>query len=169
MPAPQPTPAFTLQIRRTFAAPRDKVFAAWAQCEQLEKWICKDVPSHVVTHLEQDIRTGGRYQMQVRDTIKGETYLGRGIYREVTPPEKIVFTWAWTKTDSTSASAELHPGSSETLVTVEFFDRGGSTEIVLTHATFGDAKDRDEHDRGWNGCLDILTAILQTTSTPGHS
>ncbi len=35
-------PEFTLQIRRTFAAPREKVFAAWARREQLEQWMCKD-------------------------------------------------------------------------------------------------------------------------------
>ena len=64
---------------------------------------------------------------------------------------------------------ELRPisaGSSETLVTVEFFARGNSTEVVLTHATFGTAKDRDDHNRGWNGCFDILARVIQTTSRP---
>ena len=60
MATPQQTPAYTLEIRRTFAAPREKVFAAWAQREQLEQWMCKDSPSHKVIHFEQDIRSGGR-------------------------------------------------------------------------------------------------------------
>jgi uncharacterized protein YndB with AHSA1/START domain len=167
MAAPQQTAGFTLQIRRTFAAPREKVFAAWAQREQLEQWMCKDVSAHTVIHHEQDIRTGGRYRMEVRDTTNGETYTGYGIYREVKPPEKIVFTWSWTKKTPRGTVVSLHPGSSETLVTVEFFARGNdSTEIVLTHATFDNVKDRDDHNRGWNGCFDILARVLQTTSTP---
>jgi uncharacterized protein YndB with AHSA1/START domain len=164
MATPQPTPGFTLEIRRTFAAPREKVFAAGAQREQLEQWMCKDVSAHVVIHHQQDIRTGGRYLMEVRDPGKGEVYWGQGIYREVKPPEKIVFTWSWTKTKPDGA--QLHPESPETQVTVEFFARGNSTEVVLTHATFGTAKLRDEHDQGWNGCLDALAKVLQTTSTP---
>ena len=159
------TPEFTLEIRRTFAAPREKVFAAWAEREQLEQWMCKDVSAHVVIHHEQDIRTGGRYLMEVRDAGKGEVYWGQGVYREVKPPEKIVFTWAWTKTKP--GGAQLHPESPETQVTVEFFARGNATEVVLTHATFATAKLRDEHNQGWNGCFDMLAKVLQTTSKPG--
>ena len=159
------TPEFTLEVRRTFAAPREKVFAAWAQREQLEQWMCKDESSHTVIHHEQNIRTGGHYMMEVRDPRKKETYWGRGLYREVKPPQKIVFSWSWTK--DTQDGPQLHPDSPETQVTVEFFVRGNSTEVVLTHAVFGSAKDRDEHNQGWNGCFDLLAKVLQTTSTLG--
>lgn len=158
------TPEFTLEIRRTFAAPREKVFAAWARREQLEQWMCRDVAEHVVIHHEQDIRTGGRYRMEVRDPAKKVTYWGQGLYREVTPPEKIVFTWSWT--EGSPEGAPLHPESPETEISVEFFARGNSTEVVLRHSVFGSAKDREEHHQGWNGCLDVLAKMLQTTSTP---
>jgi len=126
--------------------------------------MCKDAASQTVIHHEQDIRTGGRYRMEVHDARQGETYLGQGVYKEVKPPEKIVFTWAWTKT--APAGAQLHPASPETEVIVEFFARGNSTEVVLTHATFGTTKDRDDHNKGWNGCLDVLAQVLRTTSKP---
>ncbi len=163
MATPQADPEFTLQIRRTFAAPREKVFAAWAQREQLEQWMCKDASSHTVIHHEQDIRTGGRYLLEVRDPAKNEVYWGQGIYVEVKPPEKIVFTWSWTK--DKPDGAQLHPDSTETQVTVEFFARGDSTELVLTHAAFGSAKDRDEHNQGWNGCFDVLATVLARSRT----
>jgi uncharacterized protein YndB with AHSA1/START domain len=159
------SPEFTLEVRRTFAAPREKVFAAWARREQLEQWMCKDESAHTVIHHEQDIRTGGRYLMEVRDPAKGETYWGQGVYREVKSPEKIVFSWFWTK--DTRDDPPLHPDSTETEVTVEFFARGNSTEVVLTHSVFGSAKDRDDHKQGWNGCLDMLAKALDTTSTAG--
>ena len=161
MASPQQNAGLTLTIRRTFAAPREKVFAAWTQREQLEKWMCKDVASHTVIHHQQDIRTGGRYSMEVRDPAKGEVYWGQGVYLEVKPPEKIVFTWSWTK--DTPDGVNMHPGSEETQVTVEFFERGDSTEVVLTHAVFSSAKLRDEHKQGWNGCLDLLETILENS------
>lgn len=40
---PTPSEEYLLQIHRTFAAPRQRVFDAWAQPEQLERWMCKDV------------------------------------------------------------------------------------------------------------------------------
>jgi hypothetical protein len=43
---------------------------------------------------------------------------------------------------------------------VEFLDRGGSTEVLLTHESFVDAADRDRHAAGWTGCLNRLTVTL---------
>jgi uncharacterized protein YndB with AHSA1/START domain len=104
MATPQSQPGLTLQVRRTFQAPREKVFDAWAQREKLEKWMCQDVPSHKVIHHQQDIRTGGRWRMEIHDPAKNEVYWGQGTYREVTPPEKIVFTWHWTPWSSLPAA-----------------------------------------------------------------
>ena len=159
MATPQGQPALTLEVRRTFQAPREKVFAAWAQREQLEQWMCRDVPSHKIIHHQQDIRTGGRWRMEIHDPAKNEAYWGQGVYREVTPPERIVFTWHWTK--DTPDGKNLHPGSEDTVVTVEFFARGKATEVVLTHATFSCIELRDDHNRGWNGCFDALEKLLR--------
>ena len=158
MATPQNKPGLTLQVRRTFAAPREKVFAAWAEPEQLKKWMCGDVPSHKVIHHQQDIRTGGQWRMDICDPAKNEVYWGQGTYREIKPLEKIVFTWHWTKDKPDGEN--LHPGSEDTLVTVEFFARGNSTEVVLTHAVFSTAELRDDHNRGWNGCFDVLERVL---------
>ena len=159
MATPHSVPGFTLQLRRLFHAPREKVFAAWTQREQLEQWMCRDVPSHVVIHHVQEIRTGGRYLIEVRDPEKGQTYWGQGVYREVQPPERLVFTWVWTREHPEGEN--VHPGSEQTEVQVEFFARGTSTELVLTQAVFAGEKLRDEHDRGWNGCFDALATVLE--------
>jgi uncharacterized protein YndB with AHSA1/START domain len=159
MAVAQSRPDFTLEVRRTFAAPREKVFAAWTEPSQLEKWMCRDVSTHTVIHHQQDIRTGGRYLMEVRDAAKGEVYWGQGVYLEVTPPEKVRFTWSWTKDRPDGENMQL--GSEETEVIVEFVARGPATEIILTHTGFHNDKLRKEHDGGWNGCLDILEGVLQ--------
>ena len=86
----------------------------------------------------------------MRKLPDGPVFYLSGTYREVRPPEKLVYTWRW----------EAEPEYGETLVTVEFHDRGGSTEIVLTHELFPTEKARGEHERGWSGCCDKLAKIL---------
>jgi len=79
-------------------------------------------------------------------------YLG-GVFREIRPPERLVYTWQW----------EGEPG--ETLVTVEFRDLGSRTEVVLTHERFPDAEAVARHTDGWNGCLIRLAELLADPGT----
>ncbi len=148
---------FTLEVRRTFRAPREKVFAAFAEREQLERWMCRDAGAHVTTHHRQDIRPGGRYLIEVRDPGKGQVYWGQGEYLEVTPPERVRFTWHWTKDRIDGESLHKGPASQ---VTVEFFECDGETEVVLTHAGLASEKDYKDHEGGWKGCFDILETVI---------
>jgi uncharacterized protein YndB with AHSA1/START domain len=50
----------------------------------------------------------------------------------------------------------------QTLVTIEFLDRGDSTELVLTHERFPNAQAAGEHAKGWSGCLECLAAHVET-------
>jgi uncharacterized protein YndB with AHSA1/START domain len=101
------------------------------------------------TVAEVDLRVGGRYRLGMKSPDDGAVHVCTGVYREVRPPSRLVYTWAWEGS-----------GGPDTLVTVEFHDRGGSTEVVLTHGGFVDAVDRDRHVTGWTGCLDNLTNVL---------
>ena len=49
----------------------------------------------------------------------------------------------------------------ESLVTVEFFDKGEATELVLTHKRFPTAEAAQEHTKGWTSCIDILVALVE--------
>jgi len=151
---------FFLQIRRVFAFPRERVFAAWAERDQLERWMCRDAVNHEIFHHEQDIRTGGQWRMEVHDKGKNEVYWGRGTYLLVQQPEKIIFTWSWTKEVLGTPGENVHPKSPLTEVTVEFFDLGGKTELVLTHRGLGSEELRKDHERGWTGCLNLMEKIL---------
>ncbi len=120
----------SLRLSRTFAAPREKVFKAWTDPKALTKWFAPS--DQFETKIPQlDLKPGGR--------------------REVRAPERLVFTWRW----------ESEPGDAQdTLVTVEFRDRGDSTELVLTHERFPSEGARDEHKKGWGGCLDRLEKLV---------
>jgi uncharacterized protein YndB with AHSA1/START domain len=80
-------------------------------------------------------------------------YVG-GVYREVVPPSRLVFTWAW----------EKNPERGETLVTVELFEQDGGTRLVLTHELFPSIEVRDSHKAGWCGGLDKMVKIFEPQS-----
>src|SRR5262249_27583738 len=58
-------PDARLQVRRTFSAPREKIFAAWTDPEKMTGWLCRVTPKHAMKILELDVRPGGRYRFEV--------------------------------------------------------------------------------------------------------
>ena len=144
-PATTPDPATFLNITRTFAAPRDKVYAAWTEPEHLKQWWGPE--GFVSPDAEIDLRVGGRYRAGMR-APDGTEMAVVGEYTEIAAPERLVFTWAW---DPPMGAPE------ETLVTVEFRDLGDMTEVALTHERFLSVESRDQHHHGWTStfvCLD---------------
>ena len=147
-------PEIALRLSRVFQAPRERVWAAWTQREQLEEWMCKDVPTHNPKYVELDVRPGGRYVMEI--PLPDGKYIGQGTFREVTPPERLVFTWSWRRVPE-------KPGErlgGESVVTVELFDRGASTEMLFTHTNFESAEIREGTRTGWLGCFEVLERLL---------
>lgn len=141
--------ALTLRMERTFAAPRDRVFAAWSDPEVLRRWWGAG-PDWTSSSVEIDLRPGGRYRLAMTDPAENGVYVVGGEYVEVAPPDRLVYTWAWETTGSPTADRE-------TLVTVDFFEGPGSaTTVVLTHTGFVDAHGRDQHGLGWGLCMDNL-------------
>ena len=148
----------TVQVRRIFSAPRERVFRAWTELEALKHWMCRDVESHLVRFLQLDVRPNGRYEIEVK-TPEGVRYIGGGVYREVKPPEKLSFTWLW-KTMPEKPDASIQ--EEDSLVSVDFFERGAdSTEVVLTHEMLTTEESRKSHKKGWEGCFDKLAEYLK--------
>jgi uncharacterized protein YndB with AHSA1/START domain len=136
-----------LEVRRTFAAPRERVFDAWTRAEELRKWFA---PGPLTTAVaDSDLRVGGRYRITMRGP-DGVEHTVTGIYQVIEPPKRLVYSWRW----------EDKPSAGESTVTVEFNERGGSTEVVLRHEGLPNEKERSEHEMGWNGCLDKLDKVL---------
>lgn len=138
-----------LVLRRTFNAPRARVFAAWTNPDLMRQFFSSDDSPVKVSAL--DVRTGGTYRLAFRRP-NGEEWVVFGTYREVVPPERLSMTWTWEEDDP---SLER-----ETLLTLEFHDRAGATELVLTHVNFRDEQQRDGHGHGWTGMLDRLPGVL---------
>jgi len=148
MASPTPSAETTLRLRRTFKPPREQVFRAWTDPEELKKWWGPE--GYATPSAEVDLRVGSKYRPGMRKLPDGGIFSLSGIYREVLPPERLVYTRRW----------EAKPEMGETLVTVEFREVGRSTEVILTHEFFPTTQARDDHNRGWNGCLDRLAKLL---------
>lgn len=136
-----------VHLRRTFAAPRERVFQAWTEPEALRKWLSPAGCSTPVA--EVDLRVGGKYRIGMQFPHE-EVFYVSGIYRTVQPPEKLVFTWRWEK-------PEMDFG--ETLVTVEFHARGDATEVILTHEHFPTRDVSEQHSQGWSEIFDKLATV----------
>jgi uncharacterized protein YndB with AHSA1/START domain len=140
-----------LHLSRVFAAPRERVFAAWTSPEAIKAWFGPE--NCRVLEAEVDLRVGGEFCLSLSTQRLGEIKL-RGQYREVTPPAKLIYTWQW------EGNPELAAGTS--LVTVQFLPTGAATEVRLTHERFLSTEARDDHGRGWSGTFDKLEKYLRS-------
>ena len=141
----------SLIIRRTINAPRERVFNAWTQPEHLKSW-WRANPAWSTEIAEVDLRVGGKYRLGMRDPEKEGPHVCYGEFREVDPPNKVVYTWSW-------EPPEMDVGV--TLVTVEFREKGDATELVLTHEKFPTAEAASEHSKGWTGCIEVFVGFVE--------
>ena len=137
-----------LALDRTYPVAPEKVWRAWTDPEAVKRWWGPG-PGDAVSLAELDVRVGGRFRI-VFGGPDGKAHECAGIYREVVPNRKLVFTWTW-------------PNSTperESLVTVTLRSAGKGTELVFLHEQFVDEKVRDDHERGWSGSFDKLEHFL---------
>lgn len=99
--------------------------------------------------VEANVSVGGSYRIGMREQDGSVFYVG-GKYIEILPPERLVFTWAW----------QTDPPGANSLVTVEFFDQGNSTRVVLRQEQLPDAASQASHRRGWEACLNNLELFI---------
>jgi uncharacterized protein YndB with AHSA1/START domain len=135
------------ETRRVYAAPRQRVFEAWTQLEKFVQWWGHD--NRPCADAALDLRPGGQWYACLRSSDGDESVMS-GEYRVIDPPNRIVFTWSWDRGGP--------PGVS-TLVSVDFIDLGGQTEIRLVQEGFQNAEIAARHNMGWSDSLDRLARL----------
>jgi len=147
-----------LTVRRVIRAPRQKVYDAFVKPELLRQWM--GPRGFKLTALEMEPSKGGQFRLTMQHR-HGDKSSVAGTYKELTPPERIVFTWKW--------DGEPMAAVPETLVTVTFTERKGAdgieTEVVLLHSGFPSADVRDSHNGGWQGGLNKLADLTDARGT----
>ena len=142
--------AGAIRIERTIKAPRQVVFDAWLTPEVLRRWwpAGSDWETPVA---EVDPRVGGRMRLVMRSP-EGEEFGGSGVYIQIEPPERLVFSWTWD-------GHARHEG--EQRIEVVLRDGGDdTTEVVLTNTGITDEESRRSHRKGWQASFDNLEREL---------
>jgi len=144
-----------LLICRLIDAPVENVYRAWTEPALLKEWFCPK--PWTVAKVESDLRVGGTSRMVMRSP-EGQEFPSEGVYLEIVPNKKLVFTDAFT-------SAWVPSGKAFFLGIIEFEARGNQT-MYTARARHWNKSDRDEHSKmgfeeGWGKCADQLEALAQ--------
>jgi uncharacterized protein YndB with AHSA1/START domain len=144
-----------VEVRRLVRAAVARVFAAWTSPEHLRRWWGPRPVTCSAAEIE--LRPGGRYRIANRLPDGTDLWI-TGEFERVSPPHELVYSWRL---------EPAPPGQLAERVTVRFLSRGPDTEVVVTHEQIGNAKARDSHQQGWQGCLEGLAAYLAGDPPPG--
>lgn len=151
----------TLTTSRVFDAPRELVFTAWTDVKQFALWF---PPDGFTAECELDVRPGGKLRADMKGAdpalgpeFFGKVFPGSGVYREVVPNERLVFTF--------DAPGEEGAPPLRLLMTVLFEDQGRATKLTV-HQTADTVAAYDElvkigATEGLRQSLDKLTALLE--------
>jgi uncharacterized protein YndB with AHSA1/START domain len=143
-----PSEGLRLEIERTLPTAPPIVFAAFTDSNELVKWWGPEGFS--VPSLDFKPRVGASYRIEMQPPAGDPFYL-TGEFREVDPPSRFAFTFAWEPPD---------PDDVETLAALSLRDLGGSTEVAFTQGPFKTEERRALHERGWRDGFDKLERLL---------
>lgn len=152
-----------LVITRIFDAPRHLVWRAWSDPEHLKRWWG---PKRFTSpSCKMDFRVGGKYLWCMRSP-EGRDYWTTGVYREIVPMERIVYTDSFADENGKVVPASHYGFTSdgwtlELHVTITFEDLGAKTKMTLTHVGFPDGKEGELASVGWNESFDKLAESLK--------
>jgi uncharacterized protein YndB with AHSA1/START domain len=138
--------AHTIRLTRVFDAQRTQIFEAWTKPEEVRGWW--DAAGEPLTICEIDLRPGGAF----RFVTKGHPEMPfAGIYREITPPDRLVF-----EANGARGLVVLRDVAGKTHMTVEI--QCHSTEQLEQYLRMG-------VDVGTSQTLDNLLAYVRRRST----
>jgi uncharacterized protein YndB with AHSA1/START domain len=137
-----------LVVRRVVAVPREEVFGAWLDPASLREWMRPGDVDRATA--EVDPRVGGKFRIVMHHSGRDNAHWGE--YLAIEPPSRLSFTWISEHTD-------LQP----TVVTIDFLEKDGGTEVILTHRRLP-PKRVDAHRGGWSSILEKLEEALAARS-----
>ena len=143
---------FSVDIRRTIPAARERVFRAFLEPEVLRRWMSP--PGYDGADATVEPHVGGRFSVEFVDSL-GDRHGLEGVIRELAPGKRIVMDLAFV-----AYAQNLREG---TVVTITFADAPGGTDVRLVQEriTLTPPWDPESVNGGWNGTFDKLDAIAE--------
>ena len=157
MATPEPTNDRELVLNRIIDAPAADLYRAWTEPELLKQWFAPrpyTTPEAVL-----DVRPGGANRIVMRSP-DGADMPNSGVYLEIVPNKKIVFTDAFTEAWLPSAKPFM-------TVTLTFEDLGDGRTSYTARVAHWTVEDRETHEKmgfhqGWGICADQLAELART-------
>jgi uncharacterized protein YndB with AHSA1/START domain len=145
-----------LVLTRLMDAPREAVYRCWTDPELMKQWFVP--PPFTVSSVETDVRVGGASNIIMRSP-DGDEFPNPGVFLEVIPNEKLVFTDAYIRAWEPSERPFM-------TVILTFEDEGGKTRYTAIARHWSD-ESRKEHEEmgfhtGWGIAADQLEALAKT-------
>jgi len=137
------------ETTRSFSAPVDVVYRAFTEAEALSTWGIGKTYDNLA--LDLDVRPGGVLYHRVRTKVSGAEWTFIGVYEEVIPNKKLVYTFDW-KTD-------WRESPTPSLVELTFHERADTTELELAHSKLPEPA-MASTETHWAEFLDLLEAKL---------
>ena len=136
----------TLRVRKIVPAAKERVFRAWTDPAQLKRWWSIG-EGWKTSFAEVDLKVGGKFSLE-NQPPGGDNVMITGEFLSVEPPDRLVYTWRF-------------PGArpEEGIITVEFKELGGRTEVVVTHERSSRAMSPGAI-AGWKAALESLASFL---------
>jgi uncharacterized protein YndB with AHSA1/START domain len=138
----------SLSVTKVIPASQEAVFRAWTEPDQMKRWSCPEGAE--IGELSVNLEVGGAFRIAMNGE-DGSSYTAFGTYREIDAPNRLVYTWDWEQPDHAVG---------ETIVTVNFTDLGGSTEVIVEHDLFPSAEAAEGHRQGWTSCIDRFAKLF---------
>jgi uncharacterized protein YndB with AHSA1/START domain len=149
-----PTSDRDLVLTRLINAPREKVYRAWTEPALLKQFFAPKPYTTPVVEL--DVRPGGTSHVIMRDP-QGNDMPCPGVYLEVVPNERIVFTDAYTKA--------WEPSEKPFMTAILTFENENGKTRYTARARHWTVADREAHEKmgfhqGWGQVADQLEALV---------
>lgn len=143
-PAPDREDVIVQQV--LIHAPAERIFTALTNPEELLRWWSSPGKFHPVD-VECDPRPGGHWLMRLEGACNPgiPSSVVHGVYREVAPPHRLVYTWIRDEEDQP-----------ESLVTWDLEEAHGVTTVRITHSGLVTPAMRTRNS-GWPLILNLLT------------
>jgi uncharacterized protein YndB with AHSA1/START domain len=146
-----------VKIVRHLDAKPDQVYRAWTEPEQFQHWWGGAAAEVPLDSIEMDVRDGGSWRATIKMPGAGE-FPFHGLYREVVPNEKIVFSLI--DPNDPDHAARAARGADEEAMMVTFTEQDGGTELVFRQASDLPDEEREKAAAGMSSFFDALADHL---------
>lgn len=137
-----------LRLNRVLPAPREVVYRALTDPEELAKWW--GPRGFTAPSVDFHPHVGGSYRIAMQPP-DGDLFHLSGEFQEVDPPTHLAYTFRWDPPD---------PDDRQTVAELSLQDRGEETEVLLTQGEFTTEERRALHEEGWTDSLARLEQVL---------